>query len=137
MVFGTFDGLHPGHVNFLKQAKKRGDWLLAVVARDETVFKIKGCFPQKKEKERLADILRSGIADKAILGGKRNPYSVIKKIKPDVICLGYDQKSFSLGLPRFLKESKIKAKICRLKPYKPKIYHSSIINKKIKNYAGH
>ena len=41
MVFGTFDIFHKGHENFLKQAKKLGDCLTVVVARDETVLKFK------------------------------------------------------------------------------------------------
>src|SRR3989344_5438626 len=34
MVFGTFDILHVGHLDFFKQARKLGDYLLVVVARD-------------------------------------------------------------------------------------------------------
>lgn len=34
MVFGVFDGLHPGHRAFLRQARKKGDKLIVVVARD-------------------------------------------------------------------------------------------------------
>ena len=42
MAFGTFDLMHPGHEYFLRQAKKRGDYLIAVIARDSTVKKLKG-----------------------------------------------------------------------------------------------
>ena len=41
MAFGTFDLLHPGHEHFLKQAKRYGD-LIVVIARDNTVLKVKG-----------------------------------------------------------------------------------------------
>ena len=121
MVLGTFDVLHPGHLDFFKQAKKFGDYLIIVVARDKTVKKIKGKLPTLDEKQRLAVIRKQGIADKVILGHLKDPYFFVKKEKPDVICLGYDQISFTAGLSR--KFSKIK--IIRLKSYKPEIYKSS------------
>jgi len=129
MVFGAFDGLHPGHLNFLEQAKKYGDYLIVVVARDKRIKKIKGRPPKKSEKERLKEIKRQKLVNLALLGQKKNPYQIIKKTRPDVICLGYDQEVFTEDLPRFLKKAGLKTKIYRMKPYKEKIYHSSIVNK--------
>ncbi|MGD1075360.1 MAG: adenylyltransferase/cytidyltransferase family protein, partial [Thermodesulfovibrionales bacterium] len=42
---GTFDHLHPGHLNFLEQASALGNELIVIVARDETVKRIKGIAP--------------------------------------------------------------------------------------------
>ena len=42
---GTFDLVHAGHVSYLEQAKKYGDYLIVVVARDETVEEEKGTKP--------------------------------------------------------------------------------------------
>lgn len=133
MVFGTFDGLHPGHLNFFKQARRLGEKLVIVVARDANVKKIKGCLPRLGEGERLAEVRQwcrdeaSPRLGKIILGDLKDPYLVIKKEKPEVIALGYDQKSFDLDL----KKKFPGIKIVRLKPYKSKIYKSSLI----KNYA--
>ncbi|HLC90062.1 MAG TPA: adenylyltransferase/cytidyltransferase family protein [Patescibacteria group bacterium] len=125
MVFGTFDGLHLGHLNFFKQAKALGDYLIIVVARDINVEKIKGRLPKLDENQRLEVIRRQGIADKLILGHFKDPYFYIKKEKPEIICLGYDQAGFAHGL-----EAKFpKIKIVRLKPYKPEIYKSSKLKK--------
>ncbi len=129
LVFGTFDGLHPGHYNFFKQAKKYGDYLIVVVARDIVVKKIKKHFPIKNEQQRLKEIQKYESVNKALLGYKKNPYLLIKKINPDVICLGYDQKAFTEDLAERVKEVGLKIKIYRLKPYKPTKYHSSIISK--------
>lgn len=41
MTFGTFDVFHPGHLYYLREAKKLGNYLVTVVARDETVLNIK------------------------------------------------------------------------------------------------
>ena len=40
MVFGAFDCLHPGHLDFFKQAKKYGDYLIVSVGTDKNVKKI-------------------------------------------------------------------------------------------------
>ncbi|MCH9030625.1 MAG: adenylyltransferase/cytidyltransferase family protein [Bacteroidetes bacterium] len=52
MIFGTFDILHKGHLNLFDQAKKHGDFLIAVIARDKTVVKVKDREPKHNEKER-------------------------------------------------------------------------------------
>lgn len=127
LVFGTFDQLHPGHLNFFKQAKKYG-FLFVVVARDQTVKKLKKKKTQQKEKIRQMTLKKTGLANKVLLGNLKNPYTIIKKIKPDVICLGYDQKFFIKDLPKKIKEFELKTKIVRLKAYKPNIYKSSKIS---------
>jgi len=53
LVFGTFDILHPGHEYFLKEAKRHGDQLVVVVARDLTVKQVKKLMPDNNELERL------------------------------------------------------------------------------------
>ena len=56
MVFGTFDLLHKGHLNFFKQASEFGNNLIVVVARGETVNKVKGKFPDNDENKRVEEI---------------------------------------------------------------------------------
>jgi len=130
LVFGTFDGLHPGHLSFLKQAKKYGDYLVVVVAKNKTVKKVKHHFPIRNETERAKALWDCKLANEVKVGCPGNPFKIIQEIKPDVICLGYDQKSFTENLPAKLKEMGVKTKVYRLKPYKPEKYHSSLINKK-------
>ncbi|MBW2982037.1 adenylyltransferase/cytidyltransferase family protein [Candidatus Woesearchaeota archaeon] len=129
MVFGTFDILHKGHLNFFKQAKKHGDYLIAVVGRDKTVKKIKGKNPRNKEVKRLINVVLSKTVDLAVLGYNKDPYRIIGEYKPNVICLGYDQNSYTGKLKEELKKRKLRAKIIRLKPYKEHIYKSSKIRK--------
>lgn len=125
LIFGTFDGLHPGHLNFFEQAKKYGDYLIVIVARDKTVKKLRNRPPSLNEKERLKDFQNCKLVNEARLGYEDNFYRIIKEIKPETICLGYDQKSFTKNLPRELKKAGLKTKIYRMKPYRPEIYHSS------------
>lgn len=133
LVFGTFDGIHKGHLNFLKQAKKCGDCLIVVVARNATIKKLKGKFPLKNEAERIKELEKCKIVNEVMLGNKSNPYKELKKVKPEVICLGYDQKFFVKSLPSKIKKLKLKTKIFRMKPYRPNKFHSSIINNHLKS----
>jgi len=129
MVFGTFDLLHKGHLDFLKQAKKFGNNLIVVVARDETVKKVKGKFPDNNEKDRVRKIKGSGLVEMVLLGNKgADKYQLIKKYQPDVICLGYDQEFFIRNLRKELDENGLgKTKIIRLNSYYPNKYKSSIL----------
>ena len=123
MAFGTFDLLHPGHINFLRQAKKYGG-LIVVIARDKTVRQVKGKLPRHTEKQRLKAVKRLNLAPRVVLGGKRDKYAVIKKYHPDIIALGYDQLYFTEQLKNF------NLKIIRLKAYKPNKYKTSILKLK-------
>ena len=129
MVFGTFDILHKGHLNFFKQAKKHGDILIAVVARDKNVKKIKGKNPKNKEIKRLLNIALLKIVDFAVIGNIKDPYKIIEEYKPSTICLGYDQNSYTDKLKEELKKRKLRTKIIRLKAYKEHKYKSSKLRK--------
>lgn len=120
MVFGTFDKLHPGHLDFLRQAKAYGDHLSVVIARDKNVLKFKNKTPSDNEAERKLNVKKIAIVDKAVLGQIRNIYNVISRNKPNIICLGYDQRADTVELKKYFK-----GKIHRLKPFKPEIYKTS------------
>ena len=130
MVFGTFDIFHKGHENFLRQARRYGDYVMAVVARDKTVRKIKKQEPRNSEKERAKILRESSLINEVILGSLGDKYSAIKKYKPNAICLGYDQINFTRELGRKLKELGLdETRIIRLKSYYPSKYKSSKLKK--------
>lgn len=125
MVFGTFDLLHPGHINFLRQAKKHGQ-LTVVIARDKTVRRLKGRFPLHAERKRQLVVKNLNLAAKVILGSLTDKYAAIKKYQPDLIALGYDQRYFTDQL----KEKFKKIKIVRLKAFKPNKFKTSFLKLK-------
>ena len=134
LVFGTFDGLHKGHLDFFCQAKEQGDFLIAVVARDSSAEQNKNKKPKYGEQERLKAVQECDFVNEAILGTENHnlfndPYDIIKEINPDVVCLGYDQAQFLDKLKAELKRMNVPAQIKALKPYKPEIYRSSFLNK--------
>ena len=131
LVFGTFDGLHEGHFNFFKQAKEYGDFLIVVVGRDSTIVKTKRKLPKFNENERLKAVQNCDLVFKSRLGNEGdNPYKVIEEIKPDIICLCYDQTHFTDKLQTKLQEMGMSnIEIKRLTAYKPETHHSSLLNK--------
>lgn len=125
MVFGSFDLLHPGHINLFRQAKQYGDYLIVVIARDETIEKLKGFAPKYSERERKTHVQELKIVDKAVLGDSKDHFDAIEEFKPDVICLGYDQKFFTEDLEQEIEKRGLKIKIMRLMPYRASRYKSS------------
>ncbi|KKU81731.1 MAG: FAD synthase, partial [Parcubacteria group bacterium GW2011_GWA2_47_8] len=95
MAFGVFDGLHTGHISYLKQAKKEGDYLIVVVARDSVVKRFKTRHPIIKEVDRLELIGALNFVDEAVLGldirSEREYINIISEYQPQIIMLGYDQ----------------------------------------------
>lgn len=128
MAFGSFDVLHKGHEAYLNQAKRYGDFLIVIVARDNNIAKFKGRKPKNNENYRLEPIKKLSFVDEAVLGNKDDILKVLEEYKPDVICLGYDQRTMGEEkLKEELKKRNLKAEIVRAKPYKEDIYKSSKI----------
>jgi len=90
MATGVFDLLHPGHVAFLREARKLGDELVVVVARDSTAKRFKHP-PITPESNRLEMVGALKPVDRALLGNEGDIYEILDEIRPDVIALGFDQ----------------------------------------------
>jgi FAD synthetase len=87
MATGVFDLLHPGHLYFLREARKLGDELWVVVARDRTARRFKH-EPITPEDSRLQLVEALKPVDRAVLG---DIYDILDEIRPDVIAIGFDQ----------------------------------------------
>ena len=127
MCFGTFDLLHQGHINYFEQAKKYGDALVVVVARDSSVIAERGNKPMYSEEERRQAVSKVTAVTRAILGNEGDKLRIVIAEKPDVICLGYDQKMDEEAIQRILAEKGIHPQIIRAKAYQPEKYKSSIL----------
>ncbi|MBI4037566.1 adenylyltransferase/cytidyltransferase family protein [Candidatus Curtissbacteria bacterium] len=130
LVFGAFDGLHIGHLDFFRQAKKFGDYLIVSVGTNKNVESFKGKAPLFSQAERLELVNELAIVDKAVLGAEDDFYGAIRGLSPDVICLGYDQWAAEEEVRRELDGVGLtKTKIVRLKPYKKSRAKSTIVKK--------
>ena len=130
MCFGTFDVLHLGHLNYFKEAKKHGNYLIVVIARDKTkeLQKKQTVF---SETERLELIQSLRIVDQALLGYPDNHFKIIKEYEPDVICLGYDHKISEQELKQNLLKIGLSPEIKRIPSYNPHQQKSSLIKELI------
>ena len=90
LVGGTFEILHPGHIEFLKRASSLGK-LYVVVARDSTVERLKGKRPILDEGSRLKVVSSLRYVYEAFLGSERDIMDSVERVKPDIIFLGPDQ----------------------------------------------
>jgi FAD synthetase len=128
LVFGTYDLLHKGHEYHLTKAASYGDELCVIIARDSTVEHLKGKRPDHSEDERKKRVEKLSYVTQAVLGSTADKYEMILKLKPDVICLGYDQYSFTEGLRKELMNRGISCKIVRFrKALNPEKYKTSRI----------
>jgi FAD synthetase len=89
---GCFDILHVGHVRFLSEAKKMGDYLVVLLENDKNVKKLKGknrpAFIQKERAEMLSAL---GSVDLIVLlpmmENDCDYLNLVMKIKPDIIAV--------------------------------------------------
>jgi FAD synthetase len=95
LTSGAFDLLHYGHIRLLEEAKKLGGRdarLVVIIARDETVKKLKGRPPVIPEDQRRALVEALKVVDEVLLGYEDlDMATVIDKVNPDIIAVGYDQ----------------------------------------------
>lgn len=143
LVFGTFDGIHEGHRNMLRQAKELGTHLIIVIASDDVVRQLKGSVTHHNTATRRAMLKEERIADEILVGDDEpESWTIIKRIKPDVVAVGYDQDELKSSLEEhfdehypdieaeegvFKKHPK-KPTLVRLQPHEPETYKNSLLN---------
>jgi FAD synthetase len=86
---GTFDVLHPGHVDYLEQAAARGDELHVIVARRENVTHKETPVLGNEQRRRMVAALDP--VDHAHVGHPSDIFEPLADIDPDVVVLGHDQ----------------------------------------------
>ena len=127
LAFGVFDGLHPGHLAFLEQAKWLGDELVVVVTRDAAATRGKGRRPRIPLRERMRLIAALRVVDRVVAGDPPKRYGAcLKAMKPDVIAIVFDQRCDISAFKERLRALALSAtRVVRLKEYKGHRYHSS------------
>ncbi len=123
LTFGTFDLFHKWHEFYLQSARKYWDSLHTIIARDSNVEKIKWFLPVDKENIRKFNVEAFWICESVILWDLNDPLVPVVKIEPDIICLGYDQRSFPEQLQLYLDQTGIE--IVRMDSFEPQTYKSS------------
>lgn len=88
---GCFDILHRGHVGYLSQAKKCGDYLVVGLNSDRSVRAIKGEHrPLTPERERAEVLSALCFVDGIVVFDQEDPLAIIKYLQPHVLVKGAD-----------------------------------------------
>lgn len=88
---GCFDILHPGHVEYLEQARAMGTCLVIGLNSDDSVRRLKGPLRPINDQEGRARVL-AGLecVDAVVLFDEDTPLALIRKIRPQVLAKGGD-----------------------------------------------
>jgi rfaE bifunctional protein nucleotidyltransferase chain/domain len=89
---GVFDLLHPGHVRYLRAARRLGDVLVVGLNSDRSTRRLgKGAgrplVPQRDRAELLAAL---EMVDCVVIFDAETPFDVIQAVQPDVLVKGGD-----------------------------------------------
>ncbi len=113
MATGVFDLLHPGHLYFLEEARKLGDELVVVVARDQTARRLKH-EPYVPEHIRRQMVGALKPVDKAVLGSATDIYATVEKERPQIVALGHDQRWDEREIERECARRGVPVKVVRI-----------------------
>jgi cytidyltransferase-like protein len=96
-VSGCFDILHGGHIEFFKQAKSLGDYLIVSFASDEVLFKYKNRKPSIPEQHKFNILSELSVVDQVVIGTNLSDEGIdfeepFKKCKPDILAVTEDDK---------------------------------------------
>ena len=131
MTTGVFDLLHLGHIHMLEAARRLGDELYVVIARDDTVRKMKH-EPLNGEEVRRQIVENLKPVTKAVLGHVGDIYRTVQDVRPDVIALGFDQKFTEDEVRRKSVEHGVNVRVVRL----PQFDHDLDATRKIIERIG-
>ena len=88
---GCFDLIHPGHVRYLRAAKKLGDVLVVALNSDASVRRLKGASrPLVPLRDRCEVMAALEMVDFVTVFGDDTPYKLIARLQPDVLVKGGD-----------------------------------------------
>ncbi|MBV5276450.1 adenylyltransferase/cytidyltransferase family protein, partial [bacterium] len=87
---GCFDILHAGHVEYLQEARRQGDFLVGLNS-DHSVRSIKGeSRPINQELQRARVLAALGCVDAVVLFSEDTPLKLITTLLPQVLVKGAD-----------------------------------------------
>ena len=93
MTNGCFDVLHAGHVEYLRNARLLGDYLVVAVNSDSSVSTLKGeNRPIHRLSDRLAVLAALESVDALVSFEDSTPLALISNLRPDVLVKGGDYR---------------------------------------------
>jgi rfaE bifunctional protein nucleotidyltransferase chain/domain len=124
---GCFDILHQGHVRYLSEAKKLGDYLIVGLNSDRSMRNIKGNNRPLMTEEVRAELLAAlCFVDGVVIFNEDDPLAIIKYLQPHILVKGADWDEDDIIGAEFIK--KIGGEVKRI-PLIPNVSTSNIIRR--------
>ena len=107
-VSGYFDPIHVGHIEYINNAKKLGDWLVVIVNNNNQCALKKGKYFMD-EKDRVLIVKSIKAVDEVFLSidEDKTVCKSLKKVNPDVFANGGDRKNYEIPESKVCKENNI------------------------------
>ena len=107
-VSGYFDPIHVGHIEYINNAKKLGDWLVVIVNNNNQCALKKGKYFMD-EKDRVLIVKNIKAVDEVFLSidEDKTVCKSLKKVNPDVFANGGDRKNYEIPESKVCKENNI------------------------------
>lgn len=131
---GTFDMFHIGHLNLLKRAKEKCDYLIVGVNNDSLVEKYKNKRPVINVESRLAIIEALTVVDKVAIMNNLDKIDAHSKFHFDVVFIGDDWKGSERWIATEKNLNEINVDVCYLN-YTKGVSSTQIVDK-ITNMGG-
>ena len=107
-ISGYFDPIHAGHIEYINNAKKLGDWLVVIVNNNNQCALKKGKYFMD-EKDRVLIVKNIKAVDEVFLSidEDKTVCKSLKKVNPDVFANGGDRKNYEIPESKVCKENNI------------------------------
>lgn len=94
---GAFDLFHVGHLHLLRSAKKKCDYLIAVVVSDEMLRRCKCITPVAPQEERVEIVRSIGCVNEAVIEDASEKIEMWHRLKFDIVFKGNDWQGTATG----------------------------------------
>ena len=107
-ISGYFDPIHVGHIEYINNAKKLGDWLVVIVNNNNQCALKKGKYFMD-EKDRVLIVKNIKAVDEVFLSidEDKTVCKSLKAVNPDVFANGGDRKNYEIPESKICKENNI------------------------------
>ena len=132
---GVFDLLHPGHIDYFKEAKQLGDILIVSITADNYVNK--GPYkPYFKENLRALSLANLELVDYVVVNNQYSSENIINLIKPDFYVKGPDYKNKTKDKNLFREKQALRSNKGKFYNTTGKVFSSTnILNENLINFS--
>ena len=107
-ISGYFDPIHVGHIEYINNAKKLGDWLIVIVNNNKQCALKKGKHFMD-ENDRVLIVKNIKAVDEVFLSidDDKTVSKSLKTVNPDVFANGGDRKNYEIPESKVCRENNI------------------------------